>query len=580
MLRRTLTILAALVLSAPGCGQEKLEPVVIDECESLQTSKSFWEMTGVTAELSDEHASGGKHSLKLTFSKDGGAILFGSKDKPQDWSRYKSIAFDVYNPQDRMIDMTLRIDDIEAKGYKDRFEPSDDLFLPPRKSTHLEIDLTNIWANNVRLLDTSKIVLFNLHLSKGAEERVLYVDSFRFIALAEKDWPKPMVPAREPLFLDDGKSPEKTAALWKASVAKVETSAEHAAEGRNSLKVTLAQGSGSLRLSARDNPMDWTAYASLCFDVFSASDKEMKLTVRIDDVSTIDPNNRFTVEDVALAPQKNTPVQIDIWRPASRCGLKMDKSKITNLTMQFDGGGEGTTLYVSGVRVDPARGGVRNELRPGRIPGQTPATLGKAMLDDPEIKPLIPVFKALPPMRVVICAHSASISAHWSTSGSFFDIAAEAVKAVNPGFEYKGFHKGGMGAGAAVSEFLKDMIAYKPTDTYLLVVPRPITAQQKLIDDMKAAGSRVFVFDAVKPWGAYPPQLTEELRKLCQDRGATFIELMARGWGAPGCPRWTTSDTIHMMTPGHIFYARELLKEWAKIYGPAAKATAPAPQAS
>jgi hypothetical protein len=383
-------------------------------------------------------------------------------------------------------------------------------------------------------------------------------------------------PAREPLFLDDGKSPEKTALLWKNSAAKVETSAEHAAQGRNSLKLTLGAGGGSLRLAARDNPMDWSAYASLCFEVSSAADKEIKFAVRIDDANTIDNNNRFAVEDVALPPQKTTSVQIDIWKPASRCGLKMDKSRITNLTLQFDGGGEGTVLYVSGLRVDPARGGVKNELRPGRIPGQTPATLGKAMLDDPEIKPLIPVFKALPPMRVAICAHSASISAHWSTSGAFFDIAAEAVKAVNPAFEYKGFHRGGMGAQTAADELLKDMVAYKPTDTYLLVVPRPMTAQQKLIDDMKAAGSRVFVFDAIKPWDPYSPAMTEELRKLCRDRGATFIELMARGWGAPGCPRWTTVDTIHMMTPGHIFYARELLKEWAKIYGAAAKDKTPA----
>jgi hypothetical protein len=575
MLRRTLIAVGAVALwAAAAPGQENLQPVVIDECESLETSKSFWEMTGVTCELSDEHASGGKHGLKLTFSKDGGAILFGSKDKPQDWSRYKSVGFDVYNPQDRMIDMTLRIDDVEAKGYKDRFEPSDDLFLPPGKSTHLEIDLTNIWANNVRLMDTSKITMFNVHLSKGAEERVLYVDSFRFIPLAEKDWPKKVEPAREPLVIDDARSAEKTARLWKDSAAKVETSAE----GQNALKVTLRQASGSLRLSARDNPMDWTAYASLCFDVFNASDKEAKLTLRLDDVNTIDNNNRFTVEDIALPSGKTTPVQIDIWRPASRCGLKMDKSRITALTMHIDGPGEGCVLFFSKLRVDPSRGGVRNELRPGRIPGQTPATLGKALLDDPEIKPLVPIFKTLPPMRVAICAHSASISIHWSTSGAFFDIAAEAVKAVNPNVEYKGFHKGGMGAGAAVNEFLKNMIEYKPTDTYLLVVPSPMTAEQKLIDDMKAAGSRVFVFDAIKPWGAYSPKLTEELRKLCQDHGATFIELMARGWGAPGCPRWTTSDTIHMMTPGHIFYARELLKEWAKIYGPQAKETTqPAP---
>ncbi|HUV39561.1 MAG TPA: hypothetical protein VMY39_08090, partial [Planctomycetota bacterium] len=181
----------------------------------------------------------------------------------------------------------------------------------------------------------------------------------------------------------------------------------------------------------------------------------------------------------------------------------------------------------------------------------------------------IPVFRAMPPTRFAICSHSASITAHWSTSGAFFDIAAEAVRAVNPTVEYKGFHAGGMGAGRAVQQFLEAMKEYKPTDTYLLVVPSPMEAQQKLMDDMKAAGSRVFVFDAVKPWGMYSPKLQEELRKLCADRGATFVELTTRGYGAPGSYKWTTTDTIHMTTAGHMFYAKELLKEWGKIYAPA-----------
>ena len=72
------------------------------------------------------------------------------------------------------------------------------------------------------------------------------------------------------------------------------------------------------------------------------------------------------------------------------------------------------------------------------------------------------------------------------------------------------------------------------------------------------------------------------MRKLCKERGATFIELMARGWGAPGSYKWTTIDTIHMTTAGHMFYAKELLKEWAKIYGPEAAAktgrSTPTPQ--
>ena len=41
-------------------------------------------------------------------------------------------------------------------------------------------------------------------------------------------------------------------------------------------------------------------------------------------------------------------------------------------------------------------------------------------------------------------------------------------------------------------------------------------------------------------------------------------------YGQPGSYRWCTVDTIHMVTEGHIFLAKELLKDWAKLYAPLA----------
>lgn len=578
MSRRNCTLLALAALLT-GCTSfatdQKLNKatdgkVVIDDCDSLEVSQKVWKMEGLTAEISPDHATGGKGCLKATFSKDGGAIFFGSKEQPMDWSRYKSVGFDVYNPQDQMMMLVIRIDDADSTGYKERFEPSEDLFLPPKKLTHVEIDLTNIWANNGRLMDTSKIVVFNVHASKAPAERVLFFDSFRFLELPEKDWPKQIEPAKAPLVLDDGKSTAKSAGFWKASSAKFEVSAEHAAEGQGSLKVAVPKDGAALVAGVKDKPLDLSAYRSLQMEVFNAGSKDLKLTVRLDDPRTVDNSSRFIVPDIVLPAGKATPVKINFDRPALRCGLKMDKSRITGLALSFANDGEEAAVFVTNLRADPEKGGLKNELLPGRIPGQTPETLGKALLEDPEIKPLIPVFKAMGAHKFAICSHSASISAHWSTSGGFVDIAFEAIKAVNPQVEYKGFHAGGMGADRAVKEFLPAMIEYKPTDTYLLVVPSTMEAHRKLIADMTRTGSKVFVFDAVKPCGAYSPKQTEDLREQCKAEGATFIELMARGWGAPGCPRWTTTDGIHMVTAGHVFYARELLKDMAKIYAPAA----------
>ena len=105
-----------------------------------------------------------------------------------------------------------------------------------------------------------------------------------------------------------------------------------------------------------------------------------------------------------------------------------------------------------------------------------------------------------------------SISAHWSTSGAFFDIAAEAWKAVNPGIEFKGFLMGGMSASQAVEAFLEKMKAYKPDETYLFVAPDSQIAMEKLIVGMQQVGSRVIV--RMSPDSLAVLFGTQEIRKV------------------------------------------------------------------
>jgi hypothetical protein len=555
-------------------GAEVPAVVVLDDCRSVERSKAVWNSVGQTKlEAANPDASGAEGGLKLVIPAEGGGIeLTGvSKNSPADWSRYRSLGFDISNEQDSALCLVMKIEDDEAGGFKDRFEPCDAQFLPGKKTTHIEIDLTLLAANNGRLMDTSKIKSFNLHLSKakeGSPDRVLAVDDFRFVPLAEKDRPVKIEPAKEPKFLVDPKDPHAVVA-WSASTGTVTVAFSNAPDGGASIQARPGSN-GALRWSAREKPMDWRAYRSLRCKVCNEGAKEGMLTVRITDPASMNGDTRFAVEDVKLPAGESLNLNIDITRMAMRCGRPMDMSRITGISFDFALPSDDTQVSVIDLRMDPAKGGVRNDIRLGRIPGQTPATLGKALLDDPEIKPLIPIFQKLPPMKMAFLSHSVSISAHWSTSGGFLDIAAEAVKAVNPGISYEGFHQGGMSADTAVAKFLGPMQDAKPTDTYLLVVPDSLASEQKLIDTMKAAGSRVYVFDGVKPWGQWSPVTQEQVRKLCKDRDVPFIEMATRCYGQPGSYRWCTVDTIHMVTEGHIFLAKELLKEWAKLYAPLA----------
>jgi hypothetical protein len=318
------------------------------------------------------------------------------------------------------------------------------------------------------------------------------------------------------------------------------------------------------------DPLDWSRYNSLVFDAFNPSAESLVVHVRVDHKGARGHNDRYGV-DAKLAAGRRKTVRVNLKRITTKLGRPIDKSRITQLVLFTGPAKTPQVVYIDNVRLEPQAGGLRNEVRIGSLYGETPETLGKKLLDDPEIKPLIPVFRAMGTHRMAIVSHSASISAHWSTSGAFFDIAAEAVGHVNPNVEYAGFHRGGMNAGTAVRMFLPEMVKYKPTDTFILVVPSPWEDYCRLGDTMKDAGSRVFYFDAIKAWGAYRPETVEAIRRHCDETGGTFLELMARGWGVPGSQDWTACDTIHMTTAGHMFYAKELLKEWARIYADEAK---------
>jgi hypothetical protein len=573
MLRCLSNLIVGLWLGASLLAAEAPKETVIDDCESLAASRETWQMTGVKAELSSEHVTGGKSSLKLTFAGDG-ALQLNLPGKSADWSKFKALRFDVFNPQDTVVELGLRIDDAPASGFKDRFEPCGQMWLAPKRATRVEIMLDDLQASiNFRLMDTAQITRFSFH-PRAKGEVMLYVDSFGLTPLPPEELARQVPPATEPLVLDDAAAPEKSKALWQASEAQFEVSGEHVPDGQHSLKVTFPAGEGwpEFRAELQAKPMDWRPYTTLEFEAYNPADGNMSIGVRVDAVNSIDKYGRFMVNEIALPARSAKTVQIDIARMAGLGGIKLDKSRIVLLCIFTYPSKQAQVAFFSNIRLGIGAGGLKNEIQPGRIPGKNPEILGKEMLEDPEIKPLSPIFKALPKKRVAICSHSASMSSHWSTSAGFIDIAMEAVKAVNTNFEYQGFHQGGMLATTAAGKFLKPMQDYKPTDTYLLVLPDGMAGMQQLIAGMKAAGSRVFVFDPIKPWGTYyAPDVTEALRKLSQEHTITFIELMERGWGAPGSYKWTTSDTTHMTTAGHIFYAREFLKELAKTYGPPGK---------
>jgi hypothetical protein len=200
-------------------------------------------------------------------------------------------------------------------------------------------------------------------------------------------------------------------------------------------------------------------------------------------------------------------------------------------------------------------------------------TLAREMLADSAIKPLLPALQKLPPTRLGILGHSMTMSAHWSSAGSWCEVAAETARLVNPRIEYRSFQEGSFTPSRAVVSKLDALLAYRPTHAIILLLlytPEDRAALQIILGKLRANGCRVFVVDDVRPWFTekeYPRIKSAQAfeRRACKMFGVRFVNFYDLGKKSPRHKRWVCLDKVHMVEEGHLFYAREWLKLWASI---------------
>ena len=129
--------------------------------------------------LSDQHVAHGAGSLKLDLYPSN-YPGFNPFTKIHDWSPFKALCFDVYNPDDREHRLTVRIDDREDNTeYGDRYNNG---FILKKGMNHIEIKMDSlITSGTKRKMDVSKIDKFMFFIYKPTEKVVLYVDYVRLV---------------------------------------------------------------------------------------------------------------------------------------------------------------------------------------------------------------------------------------------------------------------------------------------------------------------------------------------------------------------------------------------------------------
>ena len=92
-----------------------------------------------------------------------------------DWRGFKAIGLDIYNPENREVSVTVRIDDREDfPDYGDRYNQG---FVIKPGANSIRIPLENLIASGTkRNLDLKKIYRFLIFMGHAEQKHVLYLD--------------------------------------------------------------------------------------------------------------------------------------------------------------------------------------------------------------------------------------------------------------------------------------------------------------------------------------------------------------------------------------------------------------------
>jgi len=128
-------------------------------------------------ELSQNHATSGKHSLRIELPP-GQYPGVTFRDIPKDWSKGKRLRFDVFNPANENVFLHIRIDDKDSGlDYENRFDKKYEL---KKGMNQVYLPLVSLKTNlNSRVMDLRNIKRFLFWVPENQKKRELFLDYVR-----------------------------------------------------------------------------------------------------------------------------------------------------------------------------------------------------------------------------------------------------------------------------------------------------------------------------------------------------------------------------------------------------------------
>jgi len=159
-----------------GCSNLMGEKILFDFETDEEMDRFHWKCHTLFT-LSDEHVTHGSKSLRLEFYPSeypGLAPII----KNADWSKYRAFLFDVNNPQDWDILVSIRIDDKkDHPNYADRYNSSF-IIMPGTNTITIPFD-SLITSGTKRMLNLKMIYRVLVFMEQPKEKATLYFDYIR-----------------------------------------------------------------------------------------------------------------------------------------------------------------------------------------------------------------------------------------------------------------------------------------------------------------------------------------------------------------------------------------------------------------
>jgi len=168
-----------ILLIFVGCADiPATEKILFDFEEDADLDKIHWKCHTLFS-LSDHHASHDAKSLRMElYPSPYPGVTPILKDN--DWSRFRSLVFDVYNPHENGIKLTVRIDDQkDYPEYENRYNKG---FVLEHGDNRIEISVQSLVTSGTeRRLEATTIYRLIMFLVDPPVKTELYLDHIRLV---------------------------------------------------------------------------------------------------------------------------------------------------------------------------------------------------------------------------------------------------------------------------------------------------------------------------------------------------------------------------------------------------------------